>query len=108
MAMVLSLSRTRRSPYVALLAGVIFNSFAAAAITCIKTLSSPERVGTILYWLAGTLGYEKPSTLVAQAVLQSVALGTLWLFSGRLNLLLLGDEEAYSLGVSVARTRFLL
>ncbi|HXX31658.1 MAG TPA: iron chelate uptake ABC transporter family permease subunit, partial [Myxococcaceae bacterium] len=38
MALVLAVGRVRGSPYAALLTGVVFNAFAAAAITCIKTL----------------------------------------------------------------------
>jgi iron complex transport system permease protein len=105
MALVLAVGRVRGSPYAALLTGVVFNAFAAAAITCIKTLLSPDRVGEILYWLAGTLGYEPPRTLAWAAVLQAACIGVLWHQSGRLNLLSLGDEDAASLGVPVDRTR---
>jgi iron complex transport system permease protein len=108
MGLVLLVGRSRRSPYAALLTGVVFNAFAAAAITCIKTLVSPDRVGEILYWLAGSLGYEPPRTLAAAAVLQLFCVGMLWRQSGRLNLLSLGDEDAASLGVRVDRTRALV
>jgi iron complex transport system permease protein len=105
MGLVLAVGRTRRSPYAALLTGVIFNAFASAAITGIKTLISPDRVGEILYWLAGSLGYESPRTLAGAAILQVACVGVLWRQSGRLNLLSLGDEDASSLGVPVDRTR---
>jgi iron complex transport system permease protein len=108
MGLVLAVGRSRRSPYAALLTGVVFNTFAAAAITSIKTLVSPDRVGEILYWLAGSLGYEAPRTLALAALLQLVCLGVLWRQSGRLNLLSLGDEDAASLGVSVDRTRMVV
>ncbi len=108
MGLVLAVGRSRRSPYAALLTGVVFNSFAAAAITCIKTLVSPDRVGEILYWLAGSLGYEPPRTLAFAVALQAVCLGVLWRQSGRLNLLSLGDEDAATLGVSVERTRVVI
>jgi iron complex transport system permease protein len=106
-ALVFAAGRVRggATPYSALLTGVIFNAFAAAAITCIKTLSAPDKVGEILYWLAGTLGYERYGTLAAAAGLQMVAIGILWALSGRLNLLTLGDDDAASLGVNVAFTR---
>jgi iron complex transport system permease protein len=93
------------SPYAALLSGVIFNAFAAAAITCIKALVMPDKLGEILYWLAGTLGYERGATLATAGLLQGVAIGAIWLCSGSLNLLSLGDDDAASLGVHVARTR---
>jgi len=106
MVLVLGAGRARSSPYAALLTGVVFNAFASAVITCVKTLLTPDQVGEILYWLAGTLGYERLRTLAVAAVIQAVALGVLWRESGRLNLLTLGDDEAASLGVPVRRTRW--
>ncbi len=107
---VLAVSRghSTRAPYAMLLTGVIFNAFASAAITFIKTLSDPNRLGEILYWLAGTLGYERGSTLGLLALLQAVTLSVMITFSGRLNLMMLGDEDAATLGVPVVSTRRLL
>ncbi|MFL5346864.1 MAG: FecCD family ABC transporter permease [Hyalangium sp.] len=107
---VLAVSRghSTRAPYATLLTGVVFNTFAAAAITLIKALSNPDRLGELLFWLAGTLGYERTSTLGLAALLQAVALGVMVALSGRLNLMMLGDEDAVALGVPVARTRRLL
>ncbi len=97
-----------RAPYAALLTGVVFNAFASAAITLVKTLSDPDRLGEILYWLAGTLGHERGATLGLAALLQAGALAVMIALSGRLNLMTLGDEDATALGVPVARTRRLL
>ncbi|QSQ22703.1 iron ABC transporter permease [Pyxidicoccus parkwayensis] len=104
---VLSASRgaAGRAPYAALLTGVIFNSFASAAITLLKTLSAPDRLGEILYWLVGALNIEHGDTLALSALLQAGAIGVMWALSGRLNLLSLGDDDATSLGVPVAATR---
>lgn len=107
---VLAASRghSSRAPYAALLTGVVFNAFASAAITLIKTLSAPDRLGEILYWLAGSLGYERGATLGLAALLQLAAIAVMVALSGRLNLMMLGDEDASALGVPVARTRRLL
>ncbi len=104
---VLSASRgaASRTPYAALLTGVIFNSFASALITLVKVLSGPNQLGGVLNWLVGFLSYERGGTLVLAALLQGGALGVMWALSGRLNLLSLGDEDAASLGVPVAATR---
>ncbi len=98
----------RGSPHTTLLAGVIFNAFALAAIIFIKALVAPDKVGEVLFWLAGALGYEKPSTLIASGAVQAAAISVMWALSGRLNLLTLGDEDAASLGVDVSRTRTVL
>jgi iron complex transport system permease protein len=103
--LVVSRGHGGRAPYAALLTGVIFNAVASAVITLIKTLSGPFRLGEILYWLAGDLGSESMGTLALSALLQVAAIGVMLALSGRLNLLSLGDEDAASLGVAVARTR---
>lgn len=95
----------RLSPYGALLAGVIFNAFAAAAITCIKSLTSPERLGALLYWLAGALTYPGFGTLLALAALVLLASAALVRDAHALNLLSLGEENALALGVDAGRVR---
>lgn len=104
---VLAASRghSARAPYAMLLTGVVFNSFAASAITLVKTLSQPDRLSEVLHWLAGNLGQEDGPTLGLSALLQAAALGVMLALSGRLNLLTLGDDDALSLGVPVASTR---
>ncbi len=96
------------SPNTTLLAGVIFNAFALAAITFIKALVAPDKLGEILFWLAGSLGHESWSTLGSTAVVVLAAVGALVALSPRLNLLSLGEEDAQSLGVDVRWTRGVL
>ncbi len=107
MAVVLAVGRLAGggSPHATLLAGVIFNAFALATILFIKALVAPDRLGEILFWLAGKLGQEQWSTLgVTGAVVLACTVGlTVW--SPRLNLLTLGDEDAQSLGLDVRRAR---
>lgn len=98
----------KASPYAVLLSGVIFNAFALAAVTLIRTLASPDRMGEIMFWLTGTLGYERPSTLFATFLLELFAIGGLLALSGRLNVLTFGDEDAQALGVPVEKTRLLV
>ncbi len=108
LVLVASRSHGGRTPHAALLTGVVFNTFAAAAITLIKVMSDPNRLGEILQWLVGRLSFESLGTLTLSALLQAVTIGVMMALSGRLNLLTLGDEDASSLGVHVARTRRVL
>ena len=96
------------SPNTTLLAGVIFNAFALAAITFIKALMAPNKLGEILFWLMGSLGHEQWSTLGSTSIVVLLAVGVLVVLSPRLNLLTLGEEDAQSLGVDVRWTRRLL
>jgi iron complex transport system permease protein len=105
--LVLGLGRVARGDpaNTTLLAGVIFNAFALAAITFIKALVAPDRLGEILYWLAGSLGHETAPTLLTTGAVVLLAVGVLVALSPRLNVMTLGDEDARSLGVDVGRTR---
>lgn len=96
------------SPNTTLLAGVIFNAFALAAITFIKALVAPDKLGEILFWLAGSLGHEQWSTLGSTSIVVLCAVTVLVALSPRLNLLTLGEEDAQSLGVDVRLTRRVL
>jgi iron complex transport system permease protein len=96
---------SRGGGHATLLAGVIFNSFALAAVLFVKALVAPDQLGEVLFWLAGRLQFEQASTLVGATALEALAFAALWALSGRLNLLMLGDDDAASLGVEVPRTR---
>jgi len=98
-------TRGRLLPETALLVGVVFNAFAAGAITVLRLLVPPEQAARLTYWLLGSIGHEHPSTLGAGAAAVAAALALLVAASGRLNLLALPDDEAASLGVNVRRTR---
>ena len=95
----------RTAPHAVLLAGTVFNAFALAAISFVRSLSVQGQGSELLHWLSGSLGYESPAALLLLASAQLLGLGGLWALSGRLNLLSLGDDEAASLGVPVERTR---
>lgn len=96
------------TPHTTLLAGVIFNAFALAAITFIKALVAPDRLGEILFWLAGALGHETWGTLGVTAAVVVTSVLALFVLAPRLNLLTLGDEDAQSLGLDARRTRLWL
>ena len=83
-------------------------AFALAAITFIKALVAPDKLGEVLFWLAGKLDTQSWPTLTAVALVVAVTLAALVALSPRLNLLSLGEEDARSLGVDVARTRMVL
>lgn len=98
----------RLDPTRALLAGVVFNSFAAALITLLKTAVSPEKAQELLFWLTGTLGYEAWTTLGAAALATALAILLLIRQGHALNLLTLGDDGAAALGIRVARVRLII
>jgi iron complex transport system permease protein len=84
-----------------LLAGVVVNAIAAAAITFLKTLVTASKAQELLFWLMGFL--DVPSLAALGFVTVYVAIGGAVLLrdAGRFNLLALGDESAQHLGVDV-------
>lgn len=97
----------RAGTYVLLLTGVVFNAFAGAVITFIRTIISPQKAHELLFYLVGSLDVEGSGVpamgLVAAAVFASIG-GAIW-YARDLNVLSLGDDEAAALGVDVGRTR---
>jgi iron complex transport system permease protein len=85
-----------------LLAGVVVNAMASAAITFLKTLV-PERIAQdILFWLVGFLDTPASrATLPLMTVYVTIGVLLLLRDAGRLNLLALGSEEAGHLGLNV-------
>jgi iron complex transport system permease protein len=92
---------TRGNATAILLAGVVVNAVAAAAITFIKTMVKATVAQQLLFWLSGFL--DVPSLGTLAVVTGCVAAGGTMLVidAGRLNLLSLGDEQAAHLGVDV-------
>jgi iron complex transport system permease protein len=84
-----------------LLAGIVVNAIASAAITFIKTLVAPAKAQELLFWLMGFLGVPSYTSLVLLAVYVAAGAGLLLTNAARLNVLSLGNDAAEHLGVRV-------
>lgn len=103
-----SREKGRMNPLRALLAGVVFNALASAAITFVKVLSPPDRLGELTGWLSGNLGYPAAGALAALALFEAIAFAVVLMCAHSLNLLALGDRGAALLGLDVDRARRVL
>lgn len=91
-----------------LLAGVAV-SFVLMAVTNFLIFSGDQRAAhAVVFWMLGGLGLARWDFLLLPTIVVGAGLLGLGLASRTLDALLLGDETAQSLGVSVARTRILL
>jgi iron complex transport system permease protein len=97
--------RAGTTPERLILAGVIVTTFLSSAIVFITTLMDATRIRSFTFWLLGDLSGSTKS-LLAVALVASVG-GTIVLsFHARsLNLLMLGERDAFDLGVEVERVR---
>lgn len=88
-----------------ILMGVVVGAFLNAVIMLMVSLSPPGRIPGVLYWLMGDLGQGTPGRVTV--LLPYVAAGALALFllSRGLDLLLLGEGEAFHAGLEVERVK---
>ena len=92
-----------------LLAGVAVNAFLGAIVSAIIiTLPDNEALREILFWLAGGLDSRSWEHVRIASPLIVGSCAVLLLMARDLNLLMLGDDEARSLGVRVGLTRIVL
>ncbi|MCA9520814.1 MAG: iron ABC transporter permease [Myxococcales bacterium] len=93
-----------------LLTGVMINVFCSAAIMLIKTIVRPEKAQALLMWLMGSLAFESLELRHVGIVALIVLVGSapLLLHARQLNAMLLGDDQAQSLGVAVRRVRIVV
>lgn len=92
---------------VLILAGMAVSAFFSALTSLILVLASEYQVSSYIFWTLGGLSNRRWEHVWLMAV-PLLLVGALLLYRGRdLDILLLGDEEARSLGVSPQATRLL-
>ena len=106
-AVVLALSRRggRLDLQRLLLAGVTANAFFSAVILLLFSSSSGANARSMLFWMMGSLAEARGSEAAALTVYLLAGGGLLFGAAPTLNLFLVGEESAASLGVSVERTK---
>lgn len=94
-------------PSTLLLSGVVTGSFLSAVILFLLSLSQKEELHTILFWLMGDFSFS--NFLSLRVVFPYIFLGFIFLYSRsrHYNLLLLGEEGAIQMGLSVERLKLL-
>jgi len=91
------------------LGGVISGALFTSLLSIIKYIADPyNQLPAIVQWLMGGISLVDRSTLLVAGIPQVVSIILMILFSGYLNALSMGDEEARSLGIPVERIRMLL
>jgi iron complex transport system permease protein len=89
-----------------LLSGVVFNAFATAVITLIKTVVSAQKAQEILFWLMGQMSVYDYTYIACAGGVTLLALAVLFIEAPRLDVLVQGDDVAQTLGVDPERVRF--
>jgi len=104
----LARGRAGATPERLILAGVIVTTFLSSVIVFVTTLMDATRIRSFTFWLLGDLSGTTKTLLpvaIAIAVIGTVALT---LNARSLNLLMLGERDAFDLGVEVGRVRVIV
>ena len=104
----LARGRAGATPERLILAGVIVTTFLSSVIVFVTTLMDATRIRSFTFWLLGDLSGTTKTLLpiaIGITVLGTVALT---LNARSLNLLMLGERDAFDLGVEVGRVRMIV
>ena len=88
-----------------LLAGVTANAFFSAVIMLLFAVATLTGARSMLFWMLGSLAEARPAEALALAAYLAAGGALLLASAPALNLFLVGEESAASLGVPVERTK---
>jgi iron complex transport system permease protein len=104
----LARGRAGATPERLILAGVIVTTFLSSAIVFITTVMDATRIRSFTFWLLGDLSGTTSSLLVVAFVAAAVGVIALVMNARALNLMMLGERDAFDLGVEVGRVRLVV
>jgi len=88
-----------------ILTGVIFGFIFSSAVLLILALSSPGKIQSSLIWLTGDLSSPNTPLIMLVSLIVLFGFAVLFIFSRELNILVLGEEKALTLGVNTDKTK---
>jgi len=103
-------SRARGNRVLSLvLSGIMISSLFQACTSFLKLVADPlDQLPKITYWLMGSVANKDMSDVVTCLLPMLVGVVILLLLRWRINVLTLGDEEAYSIGVNAKALRLIV
>lgn len=104
----LARGRAGASPERLILAGVIVTTFLSSAIVFITTLMDATRIRSFTFWLLGDLSGTTTSLLSIAFIAAAIGVAILILNARSLNLMMLGERDAFDLGVEVRLVRLVV
>src|SRR5215204_5160790 len=104
----LARGRTGATPERLILAGVIVTTFLSSVIVFVTTLMDATRIRSFTFWLLGDLSGASKALLPIAVFIALAGAVILNLNARSLNLLMLGERDAFDLGVEVGRVRIIV
>lgn len=107
-AVILSMKKGKIPVMVLLLAGITVSSFMLALTSGILTFMNENSLREYLFWMVGGLDYRRWEHVYLAIAPISIGIIILCVMSRHINLMVLGDDEARSVGVPVVKLRMIL
>ena len=104
----LARGRAGATPERLILAGIIVTTFLSSAIVFLTTLMDATRIRSFTFWLLGDLSGTTSSLLSIALIAAAIGVVTLVLNARALNLMMLGERDAFDLGVEVRSIRLIV
>jgi len=104
----LAQGRTGATPERLILAGVIVTTFLSSAIVFVTTMMDATRIRSFTFWLLGDLSGSTTKLLWLALFIAVAGAIVLAAHARSLNLLMLGERDAFDLGVEVSRVRLVV
>lgn len=108
MGVVYRLGRGQSDPAHLVLAGVIISTLLSSVIVLLTAIADQYRWRRITLWLLGDLSSGQPHGALLVMGVTIVAVGILWTQARALNLMMIGEEEAFAIGVETRRVRWIV
>lgn len=104
-SILLLVSRFVRDNVMLLIVGLLLSTFTLSLVSIWQYYSQPDQLQNFISWTFGSLGGVTGDQLQVLAILSLVGITVTFLLSKQLNALLLGENYAANLGISIARSR---
>ena len=101
----LARGRAGATPERLILAGVIVTTFLSSVIVFVTTMMDATRIRSFTFWLLGDLSGSSKALLPVAITIAVAGTLALTVNARSLNLLMLGERDAFDLGVEVGRVR---
>lgn len=88
-----------------ILAGVVVSAFLSASAMFILSRADSTTVQGITFWMMGDLGNNTLSNILSLAPLLIIIIIVIFLISGKINVIMLGDDLASQMGIAVERIK---
>lgn len=108
MVLIVTISSSLRNNVIVLIVGVMIANITFSIISIWQYFSSPELIKDYLIWTFGSLGGVTGDQLLILAVVVAIGILISFLSSKLMDALLLGDNYARSMGLTVKRARILM